>query len=348
MRIAINTIPLKTLHSQRGIGFYTSSLIEALKRYHSEHEYIFFSQANDIKEQVDIVHYPFFDPFFLTLQFFSASKTIVTVHDLTPIIYLKQFSPGVKGLVTWQIQKRRLHKVNQIITDSQVSKNDIKNFTHVEPSKVHVVHLAPDEFFKSRRQNIQAVQSINKKLDSVGKFILYVGDVNYNKNLRNLLVAFSLIKKQRPYLDLILVGSAFSNNKLSEIIELKKMAKKLDILKKIRWLGFIPKDELKLLYERAAVYVQPSIAEGFGLPLVEALACGCLVAASDISVFHEVAGEYISYFDPHSPKNISRVVLDALAMPAEEKNKKKLKGREWINKYSWKTAADQTLKVYLS
>src|SRR5258706_7275203 len=107
MHIAIDTSPLANGHKFRGVGSYTQSLIDALQKYEGEHQYSFFT-GNAVFKDVDIVHYPYFDPFFLTLPFKKTKPTIVTVHDLIPLLYPDKFPPGLRGKVKWYIQQRLL------------------------------------------------------------------------------------------------------------------------------------------------------------------------------------------------------------------------------------------------
>src|SRR6185437_13912066 len=97
MKIAIDISPLQSGHKVRGVGFYLSYLKKALLEFYPENEYIFFQQGATINHSVDLVHYPYFDPFFLTLPFINKYKTAVTVHDLTPLVFPQHFPAGIKG-----------------------------------------------------------------------------------------------------------------------------------------------------------------------------------------------------------------------------------------------------------
>src|SRR5260221_14616440 len=102
MKIAIDVSPLESGHKIRGVGFYLSYLKKALTDYFPENDYIFFKKNEPIDSSVDVVHYPYFDPFFLTLPFIKKHKTVVTVHDLTPLVFPKHFPAGLKGQLRWQ------------------------------------------------------------------------------------------------------------------------------------------------------------------------------------------------------------------------------------------------------
>src|SRR3989344_5563728 len=143
MKIAIDISPLndKSLlsHRVRGVGFYIENLKKALLRYYPENEYIFFTRDEKIDKTVDLVHYPYFEPFFLTLPFFEKHKRVITVHDLTPLVFPKNFSVGLKG---------NLRRSTRVLTDSESSKKDIVIYTNIAPDKVDVALLAAGEEFK--------------------------------------------------------------------------------------------------------------------------------------------------------------------------------------------------------
>lgn len=319
MRIAINTLPLSTGHKNRGIGIYTKNLIYNLTRFDKKNQYIFFEKK--LTSSVDIVHYPFFDPFFLTLPIRKKFPTIVTVHDLTPIIFQKYYPRGIRGEIKWQIQKLSLRNSDHIITDSQNSKKDIVKILHINPDKVSVVYLAVSDNFKPLEKGAW-VSEIKTKYNLKNDFVLYVGDVNYNKNLPNLYKSFENIKSKN--LDLVLVGNA-----------------KFDPSIHARTLGFIPEHDLVKLYNLAKVLCLPSLYEGFGMPVLEALSCGCQVVTSKNSSLPEIGGEAVFYCDPKSHEDIASKINEALNSPKE---KNILLSQ--ANKFSWEKTAKETLKVY--
>src|SRR3989344_8775015 len=128
MNIAIDISPLKNghylQHRVRGTGFYLKNLQLSLEKYYPENNYTYFSRGDLLNKEIEIIHYPYFEPFFLTLPLFLKSKTIVTVHDLTPLVFPNNFKTGLKGRLKWEIQKKHLRDANAIITDSISSKKD--------------------------------------------------------------------------------------------------------------------------------------------------------------------------------------------------------------------------------
>ena len=148
MKIAIDVSPLQTEHKVRGVGFYLEHLKSALVKYHSENKYIFFVRGEKLPEDIDLIHFPYFEPFFLALPLYKKFKTVVTVHDLTPIVFNQNFPRGIKGEIKWQMQKFSLRKSNRIITDSNCSKNDIVKYVGINRDLIDVVYLAAGEKFK--------------------------------------------------------------------------------------------------------------------------------------------------------------------------------------------------------
>lgn len=319
MKIAINTLPLSSGHKNRGIGIYTKNLIDNLTKFDKKNQYIFFEKK--LTSSVDVVHYPFFDPFFLTLPIIKKFPTIVTVHDLTPIIFQKYYPRGIKGEIKWQIQKVSLKNSTHIITDSQNSKKDIEKILNINPEKISVVYLAVSDNFKPLQKGAW-VSEIKDKYNLKNDFVLYVGDVNYNKNLPNLYNAFShLVEKN---LDLILVGNSEFNAPVYA-----------------KTLGFVPENDLVKLYNLAKVLCLPSFYEGFGLPVLEALSCGCQVVTSKNSSPPEIGGEAVFYVDPYAYKDISEKIMQAIVYP---KKTETLLARAKL--FSWEKTAKETLKVY--
>lgn len=335
MRIAIDTTPLQTGHKLRGIGFYTEQLIEALQEHESKHSYYFFTRGQKIPKNVDLVHYPYFDPFFLTLPFAKNKPTVVTVHDLIPIAYPKHFPKGVRGEIKWQIQKKSLRAAKTVITDSKASQRDIHEFTEFPNERIYVIYLAPSAVF----------HPTSGRLKLPARFVLYVGDVNWNKNVPGLLQAFNIARKSIADLKLVLVGKQFFNYELIETRDINKLIHKLDVENEVVRPGFVKDEELAVIYSLASVYVQPSFAEGFGFPILEAMACGCPVVASNVSSLKEIAGPS-RLVDPTNSEDISTGILEVLKKSASEREKLIEKGRKWLERFSWKRVAQETAAVY--
>jgi hypothetical protein len=144
MNIAIDVSPIQpdNAHKARGTGFYLEYLKKALLAINSTNEFTFFTQASELDANVDLVHYPYFEPFFQTLPLKKKYPTVVTVHDLTTIAFIKHFPPGIKGYMKWLLQRSSLQSCRAIITDSKASKRDIIKYAGIPAGKIHVVYLA--------------------------------------------------------------------------------------------------------------------------------------------------------------------------------------------------------------
>ncbi len=349
MNIAIDLSPLKSgnflQHRVRGTGFYLQNLKRTLEKYYPQNKYTFFTRGEKLLKNVDLVHYPYFEPFFLTLPFFKKYRTVVTVHDLTPLVFPKFFKVGVKGLLKWQLQKKALRNADAVIADSQCSKRDIVKFTRINDRKVHVVYLAASEIFKPIKDTM-ILRRIIVKYKLPKKFALYVGDVTWNKNLPALVEAIRAAK-----IPLVLVGKAIAEKEFDrtnpwnqDLIKVKKLAEEN---KNIFILGFVSNEDLVGLYNAATVFVMPSFYEGFGLPILEAMSCGCPVITSREGSIPEIAGDAAFYVDAYDIKSIAqgteKVFKDAVLQKELSK-----KGIAQSEKFSWKKVSAETTKIYQS
>lgn len=342
MNIALDASPLLSGHSFRGVGGYTKLLIEALQKYENKHSYLFFTQGQKVPKSADLVHYPYFDPFFLTLPLIQTKPTVVTVHDLIPIVFPERFSRGIRGEIKWRIQRQSLRWVNAVITDSIASKRDLIKFTGLGQDKIDTVYLAPAKIFQPV-VNEDILKKVKEKYGLPETFLLYVGDVNWNKNLPRLLEAYALLSL--PNIKLVLVGKVFGDEALKEIQAINNLIDTLGIRQSVLKPGFVAEGDLPAIYSLASVYVQPSLAEGFGLPVLEAMACGCPVVTSRLSSLEEIAGPAV-LANPYQFGDIVRAIKEVLSLMASQRWKLIQDGLAWVKNFSWEKTAKQTLKVY--
>jgi len=331
MKVFLDITPLTNTNRLRGVGIYT----KYLKEYLAKSEKV--ELVDDLNE-ADIVHYPYFDPFFLTLTLKPEKKVIVTVHDLIPVVFPEHFPRGLRGEVKWQIQKRKLKQVNLVITDSTCSRDDIIKHAGVSKEKIQVIHLAPaPEFRILDKSNLDQAHKLP------GSFLLYVGDVNWNKNIPGLLRAFACLTNF-PDLHLVLVGQGFFD-KSPETVRINSLVKDLNIEGRVIRLKDLSTAELVRVYNLATCYVQPSFYEGFGLPILEAMACGTPVVAGNTSSLPEICGEAAVMVNPDDANKIAegieKVVKDedvqAKLVQAELKQ---------VKKFTWKKTTEETIAIY--
>lgn len=305
MKIAVDISPLQSGHAIRGVGSYVRSLQENLEHYDSNNSYVFYTSLDTIRDkQIDLIHIPFFDPFFIHLPLRIKSKLVITVHDLTPLVFPDLFPVGVKGNLKWQINKRLLARADAIVTDSDASKKDLHRLTGISLNKIHTVYLSAGEEFKKLQRITDKGEVVKRKYNLPDKFALYVGDVTANKNLPRLVDAIKQIN-----LTLVLVGKSLTssdydasnpwNRDLSMVQETIKDDKRFIPL------GFVEQEDLTALYNIAQVCVLPSIYEGFGLPVLEAMQSGCPVVTTKSGSLPEVGGDAVYYVDPYDVQSIA-------------------------------------------
>lgn len=341
MKVVIDISQLHPLALKRGVGFYTLNLFKSLKELKDKNQ--FFLQKNK-KEKIkaDLIHYPYFDPFFLTLPLVKNKPTVVTIHDLTLLKFPQYYPSGVRGKIKWQIQKISLKGVKAIITDSKNSKKDIEKIIGFPKEKIFVVYLACGKEFKKLKVK-SSKSKVKEKYRLPDDFILYVGDLNWNKNVKGLIQAFKKLKVKS--LKLVLVGEAFVNPELLEAKEIKRMIKEWQLEDKILILGFIPTRDLVAIYNLATLYVQPSFYEGFGLPVLEAMSCGCPVLSSNQASLPEVGERAVEYFNPYKKKELVEKLFFLLSNK-EKLKELSIKGLKQAKKFFWKKTALETKKIY--
>lgn len=347
MKIAIDISPIndqsKISHRVRGVGFYLTHLKESLLKYFPDNDYVFFNRGEEIESSVDLVHYPYFDPFFLTLPFFEKKKRVITVHDLTPLIFPQNFPVGVRGNFKWQIQKLNLLKSERVITDSVSSQNDIVKLTGIEKSKIDVAYLAAGEEFGITEDSKQK-NKIRSKYNLPDKFALYVGDVTWNKNLPKLIKAIS-----DTNIPLTMVGSAINNEEFDHTNpwnqDLQEAQRLIGQNDRINRLGFVPTEDLITIYNMATIFTMPSLYEGFGLPILEAMQSGCPVLTSKTGSIPEVAGDAAYYVNAKDEKSISDGIRE-LFENTKLQNQLSVKGLAQAKKFSWQKTAEKTLESY--
>jgi len=347
MKIAIDITPIKgSLHGHkvRGVGFYLNYLKRALLTYFPEHTYHFFSQGEAIPDNTDIVHYPYFEPFSITLPLFEKHKRVITVHDLTPVVFPQHFPAGIKGTLRWQLQRFNLQRSDGIITDSFASQKDIVRIAGIKKEKVSVAYLAGAEEFRRLKTYDRGRKTLTEKYHLPEKFVLYVGDVTWNKNVPRLVKAI-----KEADLPLVMVGKTLVEKNYDRTNPWNKdLAEVQDLVKgdsRILRLGFVPTEDLVLLYNCASVFVFPSVYEGFGLPIVEAMQSGCPTIITKESCMPEVGGDAVYYVDGYDTQSLAKGIKEVFFNETLQ-NELSKKGLEQAKKFSWKKTAEETIEAY--
>src|SRR3990167_908630 len=291
VKVAIDTSPLISGHESRGIGAYTKNLAEEFKRGKWGFDFVFFDNGN-CPSGVDLVHYPYFDLYFKTLPVKAHKPRIVTIHDVIPLVFPQHYPAGIRGRINFFLQKIALKNVDAVICDSKASKEDIANKLPFPKAKIHVVYLAQSSNYK-RIDDRKLLNEIVKKYKLPKKFALYVGDVNWHKNIENMIKAVKISN-----MDLVMVGKALVDNKLPQTNKIDSLIKKLKIENQIIKTGFVEERDLVAIYNLAKVTLLPSHYEGFGLPVLESMACGTPVVASNVGSIPEISKETVFSCEP--------------------------------------------------
>lgn len=348
MNIFFHTEPLTTDHNVRGIGSYTKSLIQSLRR---QQDISLIEAGTSIPDVlvVDVIHYPFFDLFNRTLLVHDEIPTVVTVHDVIPLKFPRHFPPGIRGTINRWFQTRAVQRVAAVITDSECSKRDIMKLLGVPGYKVHVVALGVRTAFTKKRFDKKADDALRKRYEIDGRYVLYVGDVNWNKNIHGLLHAFSLLVSNRHSgasdVKLVLAGSTFQSTTVPEARHIKSRIHSWGIKKQVIMPGFVPDADLATLYHGAHVYVQPSHYEGFGLPVIEAMASGVPVVSTNGGSLSELASGIAELVHP-DPESLYEGMLSAIHYSPSHRKQVVQQGFEFAKQFTWKKTALDTREVY--
>ncbi len=277
----------------------------------------------------------FFSPAHYAPRFLSSSF-VVTIHDLSYFYYPQEFlKQDLYKLKNWT--KYSVAKAKKVIAVSKTTKKDLIKFYNVPDEKIEVIY---NGYGKNVRNQISKIKNINQKLNvKKNKFLLYVGTLQPRKNLTVLIKAFAVFKKDNPDFRLIIVGK-----KGWLFDEIFQQVKDLGIEQEVIFTGYIPDSELAELYKNAFCYVMPSLYEGFGIPILEAMSYGCPVISSFSSSLPEVGGEACLYFDPKNEKDLWEK-LKEMRENAHLRNELIKKGKERVKLFSWRTCAQETLNV---
>ncbi|MFH1561192.1 MAG: glycosyltransferase family 1 protein, partial [Patescibacteria group bacterium] len=245
--------------------------------------------------------------------------------------------------LVWQVQKMLLkNRANLVLTDSFSSKYSINKLTGYPQDRIFVTHLAPGPEYRVIKDS-GLLARVKKQYQLPDKFVLYVGDINWNKNIPGLVSACQNLK-----IPLVMVGKQaleenfdHDHSENQDLLWLQKQAKNNKLIYR---LGFLPIEDLVAVFNLATVYCQPSFDEGFGLPVVQAMACGCPVLSSNQASMPEIAGEAAELVEP----SIDSLTLGLKKLLSDQSRRKELvkKGLDQVKQFSWLRTAQQTVGVY--
>lgn len=368
MKIAIDARML----AESGIGRYIKNLLYFLQEIDLNNEYFilllekdfniklkknfrkvltdfrWYSATEQLKMPVilhklnpDLTHFPHFN-----VPMFFRGKFVVTIHDLIhqhfqmkratlhdPLTY------QIKKIGYSQIFKKAINKSLKILVPSKYVKDLLINDWKIDNQKIITTYEAVDEKFLSVKNKIskEIIDKIIKKLDITSDFLFYVGNAHPHKNVEGLIKAFLCLREKYENLQLVLSGY--------DHYFWQRIKKEFDN-NNIIYTGQVSDEQLVTLYKRARVFIMPSFEEGFGIPILEAMALGCPVIASNIGSLTEVGSNTALYFNPHDISDLVDKITQLLENNQLEKDLIK-RGKERATVFSWKKLSKQTLEVYL-
>jgi glycosyltransferase involved in cell wall biosynthesis len=272
---------------------------------------------------------------------------VVTVHDMANIFFEKETSSIRMQLRRFRF-RRGLKRADRVIAVSEATKRDVENVMGIPPARIRRVYNAPDPGFFERAPRGNGVEQdkILERYQINYPYILYAGAIRRHKNIPRLVEAFAVVRDQLAghplYQDLRLV---IIGDNISRYPAVRQAVIKSRVENAVRFLGFVPFDTLRCFYESAAAFVFPSRYEGFGLPPLEAMACGAPVVASNVSSLPEVVGEAAVQINPENVFDIARGIREVL-LDEELRARLIRRGREQAARFSWNWTARQVLEIY--
>jgi len=383
VRIGFDLRSLQSGNPPWGIGVYTSQLLAHIAQIDRENEYFFIAfkgldfditlsfpegfrhqiirvpsfdrQLNIFRDRfflkselgrhkLDITHFP--SPLHLSLDFDMGpdnDRNIITVFDLTPHFFKNEvFTGRRKALIPfYQFLMGSLSKVGSIIAISDNTKRDLCRLFSIPDSRVTVIHLGVGEEFTPCHDE-RLLRVIKEKYSLPGRYLLYVGNFFPFKNIERLFDALVMLEKAHDYSIPLVIGGhihPFFRETLINDIKERKLEQRVLLI------GYVESGELPVIYAGAELFVYPSLYEGFGLPPLEAMACGTPVACSRSSSLPEVVGTSALLFDPLSSDQIAGTIKEILENSAL-KEKLREEGLRRAEGFTWKTCAEKTLELY--
>lgn len=284
------------------------------------------------REKLDLIFNPKF-----TVPLFSGCKTVFAIHGMEWYIY-----PEVYNWYDIIYVKIALpfycRKADAIVAVSKLVKSDIINYIGIYKDKIKTIYEAANKIFRPLRDQDTLI-AIKEKYNLPDRFILYVGGIFPSKNFGGLVKAFYNLKKKGSY-KLVVVGS-----KRWKFEKDFKLINELDLNDDIHFTGRIPQIDLPAFYNLAEIFVFPSLYEGFGIPVLEAMACGCPVIASKTGALPEIAGDAAAFIDPYDIKEMSDTMNKVLT---NENFRQELieKGYKQVKNFSWDKCATEIIEVF--
>lgn len=369
MHIAIDSRRIRDF----GIGTYIRSLVHALAELDHESRYTLIGRTADLRtlaglpknfaiaeysrsdsSAIDHAAFPLFlhhlapDLVHIPLNrvpLLMMRPYVVTVHDMSSLLFEQK--SGMRMQLRRYRFRRGLARARRVIAVSDATRRDVQNMMGIPAARIRRVYNAPDTGFShASPHNPEERRRILERYQIHYPFLLYAGNVRKHKNVPRLVEAFAVLRAQlsdHPYyrdLRLVIIGNTISQHPGVRHAVIKSRVEQV-----VRFLGFVPFDTLRCFYETAAAFVFPSRYEGFGLPPLEAMACGAPVVASNVSSLPEVVGDAAVFVNPENVFDIARGIREALL---DEPLRAELirRGHAQAARFSWERTAKAVLEIY--
>lgn len=293
--------------------------------------------ATYAREKLDILHST--SPLFRVPAAYRG-KVVTTFYDFA-IYRVPELFPRLATAKTKALYNFMAKKSDHLIAVSETTKKDMKEFLRCPAESISVVHNGIDErFFEATEYSGEKIREKYKIKD---KYILFLGTLEPRKNLGRVIEAFAKFKKNYRGAfgnQLVIAGKkGWLNNEYVQLVE------DLELSNDVVFTGYVGGDDLKPLYASSEFFVMPSLYEGFGQTIVEAMACGTPCLVSKVSSIPEIAGDAVYFVDPHDTQGIANA-MDKLANDRSLRDSLSQKGKEQAKKFSWSKCAKETLEVY--
>ncbi len=296
------------------------------------------------RHQTDVFFFPAVYSYFPIL---NRTKILLTIHDVIADHHPELVFPNKKLHFFWKLkQNAAIRQSDLILTVSEYSKQQIGEFFNLPEARLRVINEAARPIFRRLESDCEIEKMLSRhNLKRGEKFLLYVGGISPHKNLNTLITAFEQISRTQTDVRLVLIGDYKDDPFLSAYPSLKKQTAESNLEDKVIFTGYVSDDDLVRFYNAATLLVFPSLEEGFGLPAMEAMACGTAVAASDCGSLPEVLGSAGAYFNPRDSQSVTRTIVEILSDDSL-RNSMKETGFFRAEQFRWKKAAEDTLVIF--
>ncbi|MCX6762282.1 MAG: glycosyltransferase family 1 protein [Candidatus Moranbacteria bacterium] len=271
--------------------------------------------------------------------FFSKKcRVVATFHDLSFERYPNFFPFKTRLWHEYFVNPRKIAQAaEKLIAVSESTKKDLETIYKIDPEKINVVHHGISDDFNVIDRNDPKLLEIQKKYNLPYKFVLYLGNIEPRKNISSVVAAYKKVVFENPILEkneLVLAGNV--SPLCREMVEKENL----------KTCGYIKREDRPYIYNLASLFIYPSFFEGFGLPILEAMACGTPVITSNNSSIPEVAGNAAIFVDPNRPSEVAEAMRTILT---DEKLYAKMKerGLAQSQKFSWKKCALESMPAFL-